>query len=134
VHDYGMIPIGKVVAILDDRRLLLSIDIPVSVDVQVLVFERIPLEMSGIDLPNLDVPKGRISIVAQQENNFYLAERFREGTTRRKINLADVGIARLFGNEYEEVPGPWSVGFQKEQVLGIKASQAVSVGDLIARV
>jgi hypothetical protein len=127
-----MTAIGEVVAILDDKRVLISGYGPLSGDKQVVVFERLPMNAENLKIQNLDIPKGRLKVVAPQEENFYLAERFREGTTRRKISTNSLGISALLGDQYEEIPGPWSISMQRDSATGLNFSPHIKVGDLIA--
>lgn len=136
--------IGQVKAILNERLLLVVSQEELSPDDQVTVFASIEseeLKNVGFEQPLL-YPKGQLRVICPQGNNIYLVERFRE--INRKIkritnpNLLTsnwMSLALQLKPETkeieEEVPGRWSAELDEKQMLNLKFSTTVTVGDLI---
>ena len=129
-----MTEIGRIIAILDEGRLLLKSETSLSIQEQVVVFERSNLENSAFGLDHIDFPKGRLIVTAPQQNDIYLAERFRHAGSSRKRVSRPTGLAGLLGEDvFEDVPGAWSAALSGEDAMNPKWTNVVLVGDLIAR-
>lgn len=138
--------IGEVKAILNDLLLLVVSEEELKPDDRVTVFTCIDaaeLKAAGVEHPLL-YPKGQLKIVCPQGSKLYLAKRYREVERRTKrITMPNpfakglIGIAAQLQPEtkeiMEEVPGPWSAELDEKQMLNLKFSTSVSVGDPIGR-
>ena len=138
---------GKVVAILNDQLLLITSEEQLKREQIITVFAESsdPKIAESTDLVSIEYPKGELRIISAQEDNVYLAERFREVTERkRKITVPSpfqkglLGLAAQLQSEtreiVEEVPGPWSADLNEEQALGLTFEKTVHIGDPIGRI
>ena len=138
--------IGKVLAILDDTRLLVSIaEEKVSEDETYRVFERVAFSSPSLDIDHLDVPKGKVSLVVLQAMGVWLAETFDEAEGKRvfvpepsafdRLRAAAVHGFNPLGTPAlkltREEPRPSAV-LDTKSALGIKVGKAIKAGDLIA--
>jgi len=137
---------GEVKAILNERLLLVTSEAELSPDDQVTVFDCVQndeLKAAGVDQPVL-FPKGQLKVICPQGNMVYLVERFREvHRTTKRITLPSplarglLGLAAHLQPEtkeiVEEIPGEWSAELNEKQMLNVKFSTSVSVGDPIGR-
>lgn len=134
--------IGKVRAILNAEYVIIELAERPSLPDEVLtIFERVTptglREQAGIG--HVDVPKGKVRLVAHQDGRLYLAERFRETKTQRRIvsrpppsNL----LSHLQGDKEEiaeEVPGAWSAIFDQALSLRVGELRAIKIGDSVAK-
>lgn len=139
--------IGEVKAILNDRFLLVTSEEELSPDEHVTVFTCVQtdeIRAAGVDQPIL-YPKGELKVICPQENRMYLVERFREvHRTTKRITTPSFFARGLTGlaaqlqlpetkEIIEEVPGEWSAELNEKQMLNVKFSTSVSVGDPIGR-
>lgn len=136
---------GEVVAILSGQCLLLKADVAYDPGMVLTVYGQVVDERLSefCRVPSLIYPKGEIRVLARQENDVYLAERFREIRTRTKRvkqpGLADMQsyFARVLGGAVtevsEQVEGSWSVAIDPADSFGIKLEMKVKVGDRVGR-
>ena len=136
-----MKPTGRIVALINDRLVLFSDQSTRFPHNVVRVYSPLPEEkLKGLELKSpILYPKGELRVIAAQENNLYLAERYREITHVSKKVSSPPGALGLMGllsqpetrEVVEHVPGGWSAEFNKDQQLGIQVTDVISVGDLV---
>ena len=130
--------IGNVVAILNERLILVRLNEAFTAGTELTVFSRTSSDQiqATTGLPHLDVPKGQVRILSHQNEDLYLAERFREPGEKRRRFVAPASnlLATILTPQEEitEVPGPWSAQFDQANSLKITFDGRVQVGDLIA--
>ena len=135
--------LGTIVAILNEKLVLIKADKPLPENSEMTVFGRVSPEglQERCGVPYLDFPKGKIRIVSPQTENFYLAERFRGPGERRRRFVPGFAIqsqtllSSLLGGQEEvvDVPGPWSAEFDMAEALQIKVDTQVREGDHVGK-
>ena len=116
--------LGTVVAILDDTRLLVSLESYEAPGKELTVFAPVEKdELKDLGLERLLIPKGRIRIDVQQNDQIYIASRFKA--------LIESGKSSVL-NPLEFVlssQSNWSASFDVSQSLGIEFHREIKVGD-----
>lgn len=119
---------GDVVAILDETRLLVRLESYVAPAEELTVFAAVEgNKVKELGLERLLIPKGRIKIDVQQNDEFYIASRFK----------ALVGSGKSSAlNPLEFVlssQSSWSASFDASQSLGVEFNREIRVGDPVGR-
>lgn len=121
--------VGKIIAILDERHLLIQSDARVVADQELFVVQTFRIEALERDIY---VPKGTVRVLLDQGEDIFLCERFRRP---RKVEEPPFSssIASLVGRpRIVEVPGAWSAPPPSEtDLLGFQADENIRVGDVI---
>lgn len=136
--------VGKVEVILNESTLLIKALEPLERNEILTVFERVENNVisQSVNIRYIDVPKGQLKILLEQENSLYLAERFRERITKRKVvkyynPLAFGALAAVLEGRREELididSGEWSATLDQQTSLGIRFAQQIKVNDFVAR-
>jgi hypothetical protein len=115
---------GTVVAIVDEIRLLVRLDAYSAPGRELTVFAAVEKEeLSTLGLEKLLIPKGQIKIDVQQNDQVYLATRFKARVESGKGSAL---------NPLEFVltsQSSWSASFDASQSLGIEFNREIRVGD-----
>jgi hypothetical protein len=136
--------LGQVEAILNDDLVLISFEGRLQSGDKVGIYSEIKdpaVEETGL-LKSIFYPKGKLEIVCRQENDLYLAKRFRELKTRTRKVLVPARSFRTLTSLLnqlqpetkeitEEIPGAWSAELDEEQSLKLAVPTVVAVGDAI---
>lgn len=116
--------IGTVAAILDDTRLLVRLEGYSAPGRELTVFAPVEnAELKDLGLERLLIPKGRIRVDVEQNDQFYIASRFKA--------LIESGKGSVL-NPLEFVlssQSNWSASFDASQSLGIEFNREIRVGD-----
>ena len=113
---------GKVVAILDETRLLVQLDTFLAPGSELTVFAAVEREeLKKIGLEKLLIPKGRIQVSVQQNEDLYLASRFTE--------VRNDKVAVLKPLEYLMTPARWSADFDTSRSLGVEFDNEITIDD-----
>lgn len=119
---------GNVVAILDETKLLIRLDTYVAPGNELTVFAVIERpELKELGLEELLIPKGRITVTLQQNENLYLASRFQDASEAAKGVPMSIFEVALAGKS------SWSAAFDRSQSLGIEYAREIKVGDRVGR-
>lgn len=131
--------VGRVLAILNERYLLISSEEPLDIDDDLVVLgvvEHKSLDEFG--LPRIVYPKGNVFIARKQENDTYLAETSRYHIETKTIyhdpfSLSGWSPLAKAERVEERVPESNPTPVDNSQSLRLKLPHQVQVGDLIAR-
>lgn len=116
--------LGEVVAILDETRLLVRLERNIGPDAELTVFAAVGQpELKHLGLERLLVPKGRIKIDVQQNDQIYLASRFRARVESSK------GSALTPLDFVLSSQSNWSANFDSTQSLDIEFNREIKIGD-----
>jgi hypothetical protein len=116
--------LGAVVAILDDTRLLVRLDAYSTPGKELTVFAPVEKnELKDLGLERLLIPKGRIRIDVQQNDQIYIASRFRSLVESGK-GSALAPLEFVLSSQ-----SSWSASFDTSQSLGVEFNREIGVGD-----
>jgi hypothetical protein len=119
--------IGTVVSILNDSSLLIRVTRPLMSGQTLTVFGR--NELPGIKdagIPYLDFPKGQVRVAAQQANEIYLVERFKE--SEKTYSALEKGSSGFFAAlTVKDVE--WSAEYDQQQNLKLTLDRRIKIGD-----
>jgi hypothetical protein len=121
---------GTVLAILNDRQLLLRADEPLDVEKKYIVFGRITIpELEKRGVPHLDLPKGEIHVVADQGNNLYVAERFK--VSEQRVPYQFPGVEKGLISALVRTEVAWSAEYDERESLNFSFDRHIKSGDHI---
>lgn len=140
---------GQVVAILDAKRLIVRVnESEIDRDLEdsnYRIFARRALKgLENLGLSSVDLPKGRVQFTAKQAKDLWLAEVFNlsDGKHQLEPQLSAFDRLRLAAERgmyssntsFQCVPEPPkdSALLDKSQAVGLKLSETIQVGDLVA--
>lgn len=127
---------GQIKAILNLRQLLIQIDKEFADRVvpgeELIVFAKLDGEpFASLGLSTIRSPKGKIRVVMRQDDQFFLAERFKEGG-RTEEKPVFRSLEGLF-TQPVVVGATWSAEIDEEKTLKIRFENAIEVGDEVGR-
>jgi len=129
--------LGKVVAILDESKLVLEIENQISIDQTLTVFSEVKQpKLEELGLQSIWIPKGEIRVLVHQYGLFYLAQRFqseRIEKRRKPLNSMLNPLGQFLGEEEIQVvtKGGWSASFDKSQSLNVEYTKDIQIGDSV---
>jgi len=120
--------LGNVVAILDETRLLVRLETYAAPGEELVAFAAVEKdELRELGLERLLIPKGRIRIDLQQNDQIYIASRFKA--------LVESGKGSAL-NPLEFVlssQSNWSANFDASQSLGVEFNREIRIGDPVGK-
>lgn len=131
--------IGKVAAILDGTKLLLKLHKRPSTGAVLTIFSEVSspkLQELGLELERIYFPKGDVSVLMDQDGEYFLAQRFqseRIEKRRKPSNFMASPLSQLLGEEEIEVvtKGAWSASFDSSQSLNVEYPKEIQIGDAV---
>ena len=131
-----MTAIGTVAEILASNLLLIQSESDFDVDDVLVVFAEVPVAKltKKHGLQSIQYPKGRVSVLAKQDKDFYLAETFRPIVETQVVEKVPSLLGGLFPTEVikKNVPGEPSATLA-DATMPFSVSNYVEVGDKVSR-